>query len=152
LAIEQVLRFDLTKDWVYQHWARKSTGMSFANLFGVRVPLVTGTTIADLAGSLTYYFDANGQVQHITFTGRTGDTSRLIAFLVQNYKFHRSTAPAGEQLFQVTGDSGVISELRTRPESVLWSTSPHNSFTIELELARPGTTRVLAPRVASSEN
>jgi hypothetical protein len=152
LAVEHVLRFDVTKDWVYRNWARKSTGMSFADLFGVRVPLVTGTSVTDIAGSLTYYFDANGQVQHITLTGRMGDTSRLIAFLSQNYQFHRSTAPAGEQLFQVTGNGGVISELRTRPDSVLWATSPHGSFTVELELARPGTKRVLTPRVASAEN
>jgi hypothetical protein len=122
------------------------------DLFGVRVPVVTGTSIADLAGSLTYYFDANGQVQHITFTGRTGDTSRLIAFLMQTYQFHRSTAPAGEQIFQVTGNGGVVSELRTRPEAVLWSTTPHASFAIELELARPGTKRILTPRVASAAN
>lgn len=152
LSIEHVLRFDLTKEWVYRNWARKSTGMSFADLFGVRVPLVTGTSVVDLAGSLTYYFDASGQVQHITFTGRTGDTSRLIGFLVQNYKFQRATSPAGEQLFQVTGGGGVISELRTRPESVLWATAPHGSFTIELELARPGTKRVLTPRVATADN
>jgi hypothetical protein len=150
LAIEHVLRFDVTKDWVYRNWARKSTGMSFAGLFGVRVPLVTGTSVADVAGSLTYYFDANGQVQHISFTGRTGDTSRLISYLVQQYKFHRSTAPAGEQLFQVTGNKGVVSELRTRPESVLWATSPHGSFALELELGHPNATRVLAPRVAAA--
>jgi hypothetical protein len=151
LSIEHLLRFDLNKEWVYRNWARKSTGMSFADLFGVRVPVVTGTSMADIAGSLTYYFDANGQVQHITFTGRTGDTSRLIAFLTRNYKFQRTASPAGEQLFQVTGGGGVLSELRTRPESVLWATAPHGSFAVELELARPGSKRTLAPRIASAE-
>jgi len=151
LSIEHVLRFDLSKEWVYRNWARKSTGMSYADLFGVRVPVVTGTSMVDIAGSLTYYFDANGQVQHITFTGRTGDTSRLIDFLARNYKFQRATSPAGEQLFQVTGGGGVLSELRTRPETVLWATAPHGSFAVELELARPGSKRTLAPRIASAD-
>jgi hypothetical protein len=71
---------------------------------------------------------------------------------MQTYQFHRSTAPAGEQIFQVTGNGGVVSELRTRPEAVLWSTTPHASFAIELELARPGTKRILTPRVASAAN
>jgi hypothetical protein len=151
LSMEHVLRFDLTKEWVYRHWARKSTGMSFDELFGVRVPLVTGTSIGDLAGSTTFFFDAQGQLQHITFVGRTGDTSRLIGFLVQNYKFQRTTAPAGEQLYQFTGHGGVQSELRTRPDSVLWATSPHGSFVVELELARPGSKRILTPRIAAAE-
>jgi hypothetical protein len=151
LAIEHVLRFDLTKEWVYRNWARKSTGMSFADLFGIRVPLVTGTSIVDVAGSLTYYFDAQGQVQHISFSGRTGDTSRLVDFLARSYKFQRATSSAGEQIYQVTSKNGVHSELRTRPESVLWATAPHGSFAIELELARPGSPRILAPRMASAE-
>jgi hypothetical protein len=151
LSIEHVFRFDLNKEWVYRHWARKSTGVSYADLFGVRVPLVTGTAVGDIAGSLTYYFDPQGKVQHISFIGRTGDTSRLLNFLVTNYQFKRATSPAGQQLFQVTGSGGVLSELRTRPESVLWATSPHSSFTIELELSRPGSKRILAPRVASTE-
>lgn len=146
LSIEHVLRFDVTKEWVYRNWARKSTGLADAELFGIRVPLVTGTGIADLAGSLTYYFDASGQVQHIAFRGRTGDTTRLIDFLARNYKFQRATSPAGEQLFQVAASAGVQSELRTRPESVLWATAPHGSFAIALELARPGSKRILPPR------
>jgi hypothetical protein len=146
LAMENVFRFDLTKEWIYSHWARKSTGLSDGELFGVRVPLVTGTGMGDLAGSLTYYFDAQGQVQHIAFRGRTGDTTRLVAFLAQNYKFQRVAPVAGEQLFQVAGSGGVQSELRTRPESVLWATAPHSSFAVELELARPGSKRILPPR------
>lgn len=146
LTLEQVLRFDLTKEWVYRNWARKSTGLADSEFFGVRVPLVTGTGVADVAGSLTYYFDTQGEVQHIAFRGRTGDTTRLIEFLTRNYKFERATAPAGEQLYQVAISGGVQSELRTRPEAVLWSTAPHGSFAIALELARPGSTRVLPPR------
>ena len=33
--------------------------------------------MTSLAGSLTYFFNAQGQVEHISFRGRTGDTTQL---------------------------------------------------------------------------
>jgi hypothetical protein len=145
-AVEQVLRFDLTKDWVYRTWARKSTGPTDVGLFAVRVPLVTGTHVGALAGSLTYYFNSNGEVEHISFRGRTGDTTRLVNLLTRTYEFQRGDAPVGEQLYQVKHGRRIQSELRTRPEPVLWSTSPHGSIAVELELARPGSKRMLPLR------
>ncbi len=61
-----MLRFDVTVEWVMQRWPRVSTGLPYLQLQGYRVPLVTGTKVADLAGSLTYYFNARQQVQRIT--------------------------------------------------------------------------------------
>lgn len=148
-AVEQVLRFDLTKDWVYRTWARKSTGPTDVGLFAVRVSLVTGTHIGALAGSLTYYFNSNGILEHISFRGRTGDTTQLVNFLTRTYEFRREDAPIGEQLYQVKRGRRIQSELRTRPEPVLRSTSPHSSIGIELELARPGSRRVLPQRPSS---
>jgi hypothetical protein len=145
-AIEQVLRFDLTKDWVYRAWARKATGPTDVGLLAVRVPLVTGTHVASLAGSLTYYFNSAGQIEHISFHGRTGDTAHLVNFLVQTYEFEQAGAPIGEQLYQVKRGRRVQSELRTRTEPVQRTTSPHGSIAVELELARPGSRRVLPPR------
>lgn len=145
-SVEQVLRFDVSKEWVYQNWARKSTGPTDVGLFAVRVPLVTGTQMSALAGSLTYYFNTQGQVEHISFRGRTGDTTQLVQFLTRKYQFQRGEASVGEQVYQVTSGSRAQSELRTRPESVLWTTSPHSSLAVELELARPGSARLLPPR------
>lgn len=143
--LDQVLRFDLTRDWVYSNWARKSTGLSDPQMFGIRVPLVTGTDMTDLAGSLTYYFNREGQVQHISFHGRTADTTKLVQFLIRTYKLAPVEAPAGEKWYQVKRGSLVLSQLRTWPESVLWSTSPHGSIVVELELERPGSSRSLVP-------
>lgn len=145
-SLAEVLRFDITKEWIYRNWARKSTGLADPEMYGVRVPLVTGTGMSDLAGSLTYYFNSQGQVQHIAFFGRTADTTQLVQFLTRTYKFQRVEAPAGEQLYQVQYNGRVQSELRTRPESVLWTTSPHGSFVVELALERPGSSRTLPPR------
>jgi hypothetical protein len=145
--VAEVFRFDVTKEWVYANWPRKTTGLSDPELYGVRVPLVMGTGFSDLAGSLTYSFNSQGQVQHISFLGRTADTAPLVQFLVSAYQFERRDAPAGEQLYQVGGDGQVSSELHTRAAPVLVSTSPQGSFMVELELERPGSARYLTPRV-----
>jgi hypothetical protein len=145
-SAEQALRFDVTKEWVYRSWDRKTTAPTDVGLYAVRVPMVSGTQAASLAGSLTYFFNAQGQVEHISFRGRTGDPSRLVRFLMQSFQLVPVAAPTGEQLYQVADRSGIQSELRIRPESVANSTSPHGSHSVELELARPGSERYLPPR------
>jgi hypothetical protein len=145
-SVEQFLRFDVTKEWVYRNWNRKSTGPTDVGLFSVRVPLVMGTQRTALAGSLTYHFNSNGAVEHISFRGRTADTKQLVNFLMRTYEFQRADGPVGEQVYQVTRRKRVQSELRTWPGSVLRSTSPLSSIAVELELARPGSARFLPPR------
>ncbi len=145
-SVDQVLRFDVTKEWVYQNWARKSTGPTDVGLFSVRVPLVMAPLITGLAGSLTYYFNSQGQVEHISFRGRTGDSTQLVQLLTNTYHFERVESPTGEQVYEVRYHRQVQSELRTHPEPILWSNSPNQSIAVELELARPGSQRVLPPR------
>src|SRR5690606_11819068 len=82
-SLVEVLRMDITQDWVYQRWARKSVGLGDPDLFGIRVPLVTGTKMHDLAGSLTYYFNRAGQVDRLSFRGRTGDTRQLVDLITR---------------------------------------------------------------------
>jgi hypothetical protein len=150
-SVEQVLRFDITKEWVYQNWSRKSTGPTDVGLFAVRVAAVTGTHLSAIAGSLTYFFNPYGQLEHISFRGRTGDPTHLVSFLTRTYGFQPAPAPVGEQLLQVKRGERVQSELRTRSESVVSASSPHTSFAVELELARPGSVRFLPPRVPQLE-
>lgn len=153
MSLQEVFRFDVSREWVYQRWARKSTGLAELGLYGVRVPLVTGTQMYDLAGSLTYYFNANGQVERISFSGRTGDTTQLAMLMMQHYGLQpQPTVVVGEQLFQLRSAEHVFSELRTRPAPVLWANSPHDSFSVELQLQRPGATTPLPPRVPSPES
>ncbi|MEX2171166.1 MAG: DUF6690 family protein [Pirellulales bacterium] len=143
-SLAEVLRMDVTREWVYHRWARKSTGLADPELFGIRVPLVTGTRMTDLAGSLTYYFNRAGQVDRIAFRGRTADSSQLVQLVTQQYGLQmQPSVVAGEQLYQLKEDDRVVSELRTRPEPVLWSTSPHDSFLVEMELNRPDSGRYL---------
>lgn len=142
----QVLRFDVTKEWVCQNWTRKSTGPTDVGLLAIRVPLVMGTQMTSLAGSLTYFFDDRGQVQHISFHGKTGDATPLIQLMTQTYQFQQIPPPAGERVFEVRDGEGLHSELRLKPEPVLNSATPQQSVAVELELARPGSPRVLPPR------
>ncbi|MCC6494149.1 MAG: hypothetical protein IT424_14140 [Pirellulales bacterium] len=149
-SIGEVFRFDVTKQWVYQRWARKSTALADLDLFGVRVPLVTGTALYDLAGSLTYFFGPDGRVKRISFQGKTGDTTQVVSLVVQHYGLQaQRTVVAGEQLFQLRDGDKLISELWTVPAPVLWSNSPHESFRVELELQDPAAARPLASRASA---
>lgn len=142
--LSDVLRMDVTTTWVFSRWSRKSTALSDLDLFGVRVPLITGTNVDDLAGSLTYYFNPAGRVQRISFHGRTGDTRKLVTLLIAKYGFRLQPPEiAGEQLYQVKWNGKPISQLRIRPAAVLWASAPHASFQVELELERPGSGRFL---------
>ena len=141
----QVLRFDVTKEWVCQNWTRKSTGPTDVGLLAIRVPLVMGTQMTSLVGSLTYFFDDRGQVQHISFHGKTGDATPLVQLLTQTYQFQQVPPPAGERVFEVRDGDGLHSELRLKPEAVLNSATPQQSVAVELELARPGSPRVMPP-------
>ncbi|MGL4512768.1 MAG: DUF6690 family protein [Lacipirellulaceae bacterium] len=139
LPLQHAFRWDVTREWVYQQWARKSTGLADPTLYGIRVPLVTGAAMTDLAGSLSYYFDAQGVLQRIQFHGRTADTNEVARLAVERFGMQRRMAASpGDQLYQAAEGNRVRSELRTRPEGTLWSTSPHESFLVDLELNLPG--------------
>jgi hypothetical protein len=149
VSLEEVFRFDVTREWVYERWARKSTALAELGSYGIRVPLVTGTQIHDLAGSLTYFFDSAGKVQRISFKGNTGDTTRIVMLAVQRHGMQQQNSQfVGEQVFEVRRGDDVFSELRTRPSSVLWSSSPHESFAVELDLQGPNATTPLPRRLA----
>ncbi|MGI9427948.1 MAG: DUF6690 family protein [Bythopirellula sp.] len=150
LSLQEVFNFNVTKEWVYQRWPRKSTALSELGSFGIRVPLVTGTQIHDLAGSLTYFFDKVGRVQRISFHGTTGDTSQIVMLVARGFGLQQqSTAVAGEQLFQARRNDQIFSELRTRPAPVLWASSPHESFAVDLDLQGPNATNPLPSRLPS---
>lgn len=145
-SVAQFLRFDVTKEWVCRNWPRKSTGPTDVGLFAIRVPLVMGTQMSALVGSLTYFFNEQGQVEHISFRGRTGDAMPLVQYLTHYYHFQRVQSAIGEHVYQVQEGDGIRSELRTKPEPVLKASAPQQSVMVELEFARPGTKRYLPPR------
>ncbi len=152
IGLEQALNWNVTKNWVYQQWARKSTGLSDPRLFGVRVPLVTGSGMTDVAGSLTYYFDKAGVLQRMRLVGQTADTSRIAHLATTRFGMTPRTALSpGDQLFQAVQSNTLRGQLRTRPEGTLWATSPHQSFAVQFEVTRPGSPFVVTPTLPKLE-
>lgn len=140
----EVLRFDVSTGWIMNRWPRVSTGMSQLQLQGYRVPLVTGTRLDDMAGSLTYYFNPYQQVQTITFNGTTGDATRLIQVLSQKYGFQRQLANDGGLFVYIVPDEKekARSVLRIRPAGILRTDAPHSRFQVDMIIHRPNNEKV----------
>ena len=135
--LEEVFRFDISTAWVLGHWPRVSAGLAELDTQGYRVPLVTGTSEADLP-ALTYYFNPKQQVERITFQGATGDTRRLVALLTSRFGFHRETTDDPSLfLYQVKDSREVISELKIRPTRIVRNDAPHSRFEVALRIQRP---------------
>lgn len=135
----EVFRFDVTVDWVLRRWPRVSTGMADLQLHGYRVPLVTGTSPSDLAGSLTYYFNTKQQVQRITFRGATGEPTELVALLCGRFGLTRRVANApGLFLYEAPGaKQGRGSTLRIEPAPVVKASDPYRRFEVDVSIERP---------------
>lgn len=138
-SLAEVLRFDATVEWVMQRWPRVSTGLPYLQLQGYRVPLVTGTRITDLAGSLTYYFNAQQKVERITFRGTTGDPRMLVGLLSSRYQFaRRLTNDPGVVLYEVVDSSNQSrGSAKIRSASVVKANQPYTRFEVDLVLERP---------------
>ena len=136
--LADVLHFDGTPAWVMARWPRVTAGLAELDLQGYRVPLVTGTGDGDLAGSLTYYFDKNQRVTHITFHGTTGDPRKLIALVTSRYKFVlEKTNDPSQALYLVKWNGKPQSELRIRTAGIVRANQPRARYQIDLAMQRP---------------
>ncbi len=134
--LREVLRFDISPDWVTQRFSRVSTVLAELNLDGLRVPLVTGTAAGDLAGSISYYFDRQSRLQRVMLHGFTGDATSVVNTMTQFY---------GLQL-EPSLDAGVYTRkwngrpvhfLRITRAPIVYSDATHHKFIIFLELNQP---------------
>ncbi len=135
----EVFRFDISPGWVTSRWSRVSAGLGTLQLQGYRVPLVTGTAEDDLAGSLTYYFNPAQQVERITFSGTTGDSRKLVHFIVNRYAFARRVANDPSLfVYEISEPHGPPRNwLQIRPARLLRADLPYQRFEIELVIERP---------------
>jgi hypothetical protein len=134
----EVINFQTSPDWVTSRWPRVSTGLAHPELQGYRVPLVTGTGVDDLAGSLTYYFGADRTVQYITFHGVTGDPRKLIGHVMQKYGFQpQRTDDPGLAVYMVKWNGKPVSELRVQTARVLRADQRNQSYKVDLAMKRP---------------
>jgi hypothetical protein len=134
--LADAIRFDVTPSWVMARWPWVSAGLSQLQLQGYRVPLVTGTATDDLAGSLTYYFNARQQCARITFQGTTGDAGKLLRLLIGRYRFgRRLTNDPGLFRYEVPVTTGEVqSYLDLR---LILPKDPYRRFAASLVIERP---------------
>jgi hypothetical protein len=137
-GLADVLRFDVTVESILRRWPRVTTGLPYLQLQGYRVPLVTGGALTDVAGSLTYYFNARQQVQRITLRGTTGDPSVLVALLASRHHFtRRLTNDPGVIIYEVVDASNrPAGTLKIQSAKVVTATQPHMRFEVDLLMDR----------------
>lgn len=136
-ALREVLRFDISPNWVPQRFQRVSTVLAEQQLDGLRVPLITGTTPSDLAGTLTYYFDRYKRVQRVTVHGVTGDPSRFIAELQHAYQLQQQPSLGGG-LYLLKWNGRPTSVVYTAPASVISADSPYARYNVFIEINQAG--------------
>lgn len=136
--LAEVLNFDGSPGWVMSRWPRVTVGLAELDMQGYRVPLVTGTGQDDLAGSLTYYFDAKQHVKLIHFSGTTGNPQKLVGLVMSRYGLQpQSTPDPSLMLYQRKWNGKPVSELQVRTARVVRADQPYSRFRVELALKRP---------------
>ncbi len=134
----EVLRFDITPAWVPQHFTRVTTVLADTKLDGLRVPFVSGIQPSDIAGSLTYYFDAQQSIRRIQLIGVCGDPTILVNLMLQYY--HLQPEPnLGGHLYTSRWNNRVTSVVHLTPAPVIYSHDSHSRYQIFLELNQPST-------------
>jgi hypothetical protein len=139
VALADALRFDVTPAWVNSTWSQVTPQRLETGWYGLRVPLVTGTDPTDLAGSLTYYFNAQDYVERITLCGVTDDAEPLTSLMQQHYGL-RPLTTLGRGVFLSFYQDVPIGMLRIEDAVVARPGEPRSRFRVllELNLPRPG--------------
>jgi hypothetical protein len=128
-----VLRFDVTPRWVIDQWGRVSTVHAEENLEGLRVPLVTGINPDDIAGSLTYYFDAQHRVRRIRLHGVTGDERTLVAIGTKHFGL-RAEPSLGAGTYINRWNATPMNVLRIMHAPVVRADALNSRLIVDLEL------------------
>jgi hypothetical protein len=136
IDLRQVIRFDISPDFVYRSFPRVSTVLSDLSLDGLRVPLVSGTSVYDVAGSLTYSFDINKSLRRIQFQGVTGDPGPLFELMTKHYRLTPERSLGG-QLLTARWNNRVTSFIHIAPAPVVSSQQPNARFAFYMEINKP---------------
>ena len=136
-SLGEVLRFDITPSWVPTRFSRVSTVLAETHLDGLRVPLVTGTSPADLAGTLTYYFDRYKRLQRINVHAVTGNPARFIAELQHAHRFQQQPSLGG-YLYLLRWNGQPTSIIYATPAPVIEADSPYGRYNLFIELNQSG--------------
>lgn len=151
--LREVMRFDISPDWVISRFSRVSTVLADMKLEGLRVPIVTGTQASDVAGTLTYYFDHQRKLQRLTVHGFTGDPGRLVQAMTSDYGLKTEpTLEAG--VYTKRWNGNPVHFLRLTHAPVVYSDAVHQKYTVFLELNQPNLMFGISPeaqRIVNSD-
>jgi hypothetical protein len=136
IDLRNVIRFDVTPDFVYRNFPRVSTVLSDLNYDGLRVSLVSGTQSYDVAGSLTYYFDSSKSLRRIQYQGVTGDSNPLVQLMIQHYRLNPERSLGG-QLLTMRWNNRITSFIHVAPAPVVTAEQPNARFAFFLEINKP---------------
>ncbi len=132
---ERIFHYEWTPDKVMQSWPQV-TRVYDGDYVGLRVALVTGTTTVDLAGALTFYFDASNQLRRISFVGTTADARPFLQLIVTRFGLtSEPTTSAG--LYVARWNGQPKSALRVSLPPVTGTEPQQQQVHIALELNRP---------------
>ena len=134
--LREVLRFDIVPGWLPQRFARVSTVTSNVQMDALRVPLITGTQSKDIAGTLTYYFDASQTLKRINLHGLTGDPTQLANLMTQFYQLSLEQSLGGK-LYTTRWNNRITSVMQIAPAPVIYAGADHSKYIIFLELNQP---------------
>jgi hypothetical protein len=135
VPLEEAIRFNLTPEWVTSRWPRVTSVIGDSEHLGLRVALVSGTQPDDVAGSLTYYFDQQHQLQRITLSGVSGDQTRLVGMATGHFGL-RPTQTKDRGLYLGGDKNTPTSSLRVSDLPVVRSEATHARVQIALDLRR----------------
>lgn len=137
VPLEKFLRFDITPAWVIDTWPRVTTRLYDGPLEGLRVPVLTGTEVHDLVGSLTYYFDKQLKVQRIVLHGHTGDGRRFVSFVTHYYGLQLEPSLGG-WFFTSKWNGKPTSIMHVQHAPVVNEKNRRHRVQVDLELNVPG--------------
>lgn len=133
VSLAEILRFDISPEWVMARFPRVSTLLSEMNLDGLRTPLITGSTPGDLAGTLTYYFDRYKRLKRVSIHATVGDPTRHIMELRQAYQMSQEPSLGGS-LYVIKWNGAPTCVLHISPASVVYSDLNYGRYNLFLEL------------------
>lgn len=137
ISLADLLRFDITPEWILSNWSRVTTVLADPQLHGMRVAFMTGTELASLAGTLTYYYDQNRQLRRITLQAYTGDVEPLVSYLRQFYGL-QSAPQYGANVWVAAGNDTPLHLLRVQYLPVVRGDAPRARYQVFVELNAQG--------------
>ncbi len=142
ISLPNAIRLDVTPEWIAQNWARVSTQLADPDYYGVRVPLVTGTELHDVAGSLSLYFNEERRLERLMFYGYTGDTQPLVALIEQRFGMRRYATTANAGLYLGFYGPDPVAVMWVDDNQLQEANQPQSRYRVQLELnlPRPGAT------------